>query len=513
MTVHTPPPTGSRRSVSVIQSRSVSSKTTSSTASALPDHTRSVPPSGPNVTPRSSRSELSSAGAGAIAARDSGLDHALYSSKAVSRGRLRAGRGMSDDASISTTPRRRRCGPRRATRGSIATERRRQRLVDPRRRSGAPAASSKMRGSAWPRRSTAIPSRSSSPRAAPSRSTSGSPGSTVRAASRRGATRSCSRRRSITRRSTRSRGCTRTRSPSIEWVAGRPRRPGRPRRVAQRGRQRRCRCRDRCSRPTTRSARCSRVVEAAAACAAAGVPLHLDAVGAFGHVPLSFRGCARSRGSRGGGLVALSVASHKLGGPVGVGALVVAREAKIEPLAARRRTAARPPRRARRMPPVRRRSPSPPSSRSAELDGRGGTASARCATGSERASAPRSPRRELSATRAERLPGHVHLRPPRRAGRLAAAPARQRRDRGVDRLGVPGRACPSRRTSCSRWVWADADGPQRAATHARTHHDRRRRGRGARGAARTRTSARAAPAVVARRGDAGRSQAGWRHPS
>ena len=62
------------------------------------------------------------------------------------------------------------------------------------------------------------------------------------------------------------------------------------------------------------------------------MPLHLDAVGAFGHVPLSFRGCAPSRGSRGGGLVALSVSAHKLGGPVGVGALVVAREAKLEPL-------------------------------------------------------------------------------------------------------------------------------------------------------------------------------------
>lgn len=74
------------------------------------------------------------------------------------------------------------------------------------------------------------------------------------------------------------------------------------------------------------------IVEAAEACAAEGVPLHLDAVGAFGHVPLSFRRLRSESGSRGGGLVALSVASHKLGGPVGVGALVVAREAKVEPL-------------------------------------------------------------------------------------------------------------------------------------------------------------------------------------
>jgi cysteine desulfurase len=74
------------------------------------------------------------------------------------------------------------------------------------------------------------------------------------------------------------------------------------------------------------------LVAAAAACAGAGVPLHVDAVGAFGHVPLSFRGLRGESGSRGGGLVALSVAAHKLGGPAGVGALVVAREAKLEPL-------------------------------------------------------------------------------------------------------------------------------------------------------------------------------------
>ena len=74
------------------------------------------------------------------------------------------------------------------------------------------------------------------------------------------------------------------------------------------------------------------LVEASAACARADVPLHVDAVGAFGHVPLSFRGLRRDSGSGSAGLVALSVAAHKLGGPVGVGALVVAREARVEPL-------------------------------------------------------------------------------------------------------------------------------------------------------------------------------------
>lgn len=59
------------------------------------------------------------------------------------------------------------------------------------------------------------------------------------------------------------------------------------------------------------------------ASARAGVPLHLDAVGAFGHLPLSFAET---------GAAFMSVASHKIGGPHGVGALLVRRDARLEAL-------------------------------------------------------------------------------------------------------------------------------------------------------------------------------------
>lgn len=69
----------------------------------------------------------------------------------------------------------------------------------------------------------------------------------------------------------------------------------------------------------------------AAASAGAGVPLHLDAVAALGHVPLSFRGL-RGEAQSGVGLVAMSLAGHKIGAPVGVGALVTARSARLTAL-------------------------------------------------------------------------------------------------------------------------------------------------------------------------------------
>ncbi|WP_353810142.1 cysteine desulfurase family protein [Agromyces sp. SYSU T00194] len=74
------------------------------------------------------------------------------------------------------------------------------------------------------------------------------------------------------------------------------------------------------------------VAEVAALAAEAGVPLHVDAIAAYGHVPLSFRDLRAASGSTGAGLVAMSVSAHKIGGPVGAGALVLARAARIEAL-------------------------------------------------------------------------------------------------------------------------------------------------------------------------------------
>ncbi|MFF1877341.1 cysteine desulfurase family protein [Leifsonia sp. NPDC058230] len=64
----------------------------------------------------------------------------------------------------------------------------------------------------------------------------------------------------------------------------------------------------------------------AALAAAAGVPVHVDAVAAYGHVPIDFAAL------RAVGVGALSVSAHKIGGPVGIGALVLSRSASVVPL-------------------------------------------------------------------------------------------------------------------------------------------------------------------------------------
>ncbi|CAM5515271.1 MULTISPECIES: cysteine desulfurase family protein [Streptomyces] len=59
------------------------------------------------------------------------------------------------------------------------------------------------------------------------------------------------------------------------------------------------------------------VRELAEVAAESGVPLHADAVQAFGQVPVDFAAS---------GLAAMTVSGHKIGGPYGIGALVLGRE-------------------------------------------------------------------------------------------------------------------------------------------------------------------------------------------
>lgn len=75
------------------------------------------------------------------------------------------------------------------------------------------------------------------------------------------------------------------------------------------------------------------VTAISALAAAHSVPVHVDAVAAYGYLETDFAAVRAASGNAGGaGLVALSVSAHKIGGPVGVGALVLSRSATVEPL-------------------------------------------------------------------------------------------------------------------------------------------------------------------------------------
>jgi cysteine desulfurase len=65
------------------------------------------------------------------------------------------------------------------------------------------------------------------------------------------------------------------------------------------------------------------VAEVVECCRSAGVPVHIDAAAAVGHVPVQLDAL---------GADFISVSAHKLGGPTGIGALVVRRGLRVEPL-------------------------------------------------------------------------------------------------------------------------------------------------------------------------------------
>jgi cysteine desulfurase len=66
-----------------------------------------------------------------------------------------------------------------------------------------------------------------------------------------------------------------------------------------------------------------RIVDFAALAAERGVPLHTDAVQAVGQVPVDFAAS---------GVSAMTITGHKIGGPIGVGALVLGRDVGCTPL-------------------------------------------------------------------------------------------------------------------------------------------------------------------------------------
>lgn len=68
------------------------------------------------------------------------------------------------------------------------------------------------------------------------------------------------------------------------------------------------------------------IAEVAALAAAHGIPVHVDAVSAYGHLPIDFAALAAV------GVSAVSISAHKVGGPVGIGALILSRRATVVPL-------------------------------------------------------------------------------------------------------------------------------------------------------------------------------------
>ncbi|MEN9753578.1 MAG: hypothetical protein RL670_1269 [Actinomycetota bacterium] len=67
----------------------------------------------------------------------------------------------------------------------------------------------------------------------------------------------------------------------------------------------------------------SPIREVAAIASKFEVPVHTDAVAAFGHIPVNFSDL---------GVATMAISGHKVGAPVGVGALIVGRQVKLKPI-------------------------------------------------------------------------------------------------------------------------------------------------------------------------------------